>query len=84
MFCTSFVNKKYAGASINILLASVSSSLINRPIECTNRPNVIPDPVHSVAHASSEGQKVEATKMLNSTPYHPPPMMPKSSSHLIV
>ena len=45
MFCTSFVNKKYADPPTNIFPASISSSMINQPIECTNRPNAIPGPV---------------------------------------
>ena len=36
--------------------------MINRPIECTNRPNVIPDPVCNVAHASSADQKNRSHK----------------------
>ena len=57
MLRTLFVNKNYAGPSIDILPASFSSSMINRSIECINRPNVIPDPVYNVAHASSEDPK---------------------------
>ena len=52
-FRTSFVNDNYAGPSINILPARVSSSMINRPTECINKLNAIQDPVYNVAHASN-------------------------------
>ena len=51
MFRTSFANEKYAGPSINIVPASVSSSTINRPAECSNKLNTMQDSVYNVAHA---------------------------------
>ena len=53
MFRTSFVNENYAGPFINILPARVSSSMINRLTECSNKLNAIQDPVYNVAHASN-------------------------------
>ena len=53
MYRTSFENEKYAGPSINILPASVSSSIINRPTECSNKLNTMQDPIYNVAHASN-------------------------------
>ena len=44
--------KKYAVQSIDVLPASVSSSMINRPSKYTNRLNTIPHLVYNVAHAS--------------------------------
>ena len=62
MFRTSFVNENYAGPSINILPASVSSSMINQPTECSNKLNPIQDPVNNVAHASSADPKNRSYK----------------------
>ena len=62
MFRTSFVNENYAGPSINILPASVSGSMINRPTECRNKLNPMQDPVYNVAHASSADPKNRSYK----------------------
>ena len=62
MFRTSFVNENYAGPSVNILPARVSSSMINRPTECINKLNTIQDPVYNVAHASSADPKNRSYK----------------------